>query len=121
MPRADAERLNVTVGTVLRDVIIQAAIGPGDFRIDCRSGHNLLELNVAIKEFLPVDLAVREGSTARHGRGMDGRGFEDGRRRFWKEAEALIDFDSHPNIVFCQDFFRMHGRPKLVMAYGDGQ
>ena len=38
------------VGTVLRDVIIQAVIGPGDFGIDYQSGHNLLELNVAIKE-----------------------------------------------------------------------
>ena len=81
----------------------------------------LLELNVAIKEFLPVELALREGSTARHVNRKDSRGFGDGRRRFWKEAEALIDFDSHPNIVFCQDFFRMHVRPRLVMAYGDGQ
>ena len=121
MPRADAERLNLPVGTVLRDVIIQAAIGPGDFGIDCRSGHNLLELNVAIKEYLPVELAVREGATVQRCSGPDGRGFADGLRRFWKEAEALIDFDSHPNTVFCQDFFWMHGRPRLVMAYGDGQ
>ena len=101
MPRADAGRHNVTVGTALRDFTVQAVIGHRGFGIDYRSGHNLLELNVAIKDFLPVDLAVREGSTARHGRGMDGRGFEDGLRRFWKEAEALIDFDNHPNIVFC--------------------
>ena len=121
MPRADAERLNLPVGTVLRDFTVQAVIGPGGIGIDYRSGHNQRELNVAIKEFLPVDLAVREGSTARHGRGMDSRGFEDGLRRFWKEAQPLIDFDNHPNIVFCQDFFRMHGRPRLVMAYGDGQ
>ena len=83
--------------------------------------HNLLELNVAIKEYLPVELAVSEGSTARHGNGKDGRGFVDGLRRFWKEAQALIDFDNHPNIVSCQDFFQVQGRAWLVKAYGDGQ
>ena len=83
--------------------------------------HNLLELNVAIKEYLPVELAVREGSTARHGSGKDGRGFVGSLRRFWKEAQALIDFDNHPNIVSCQDFFQAHGGAWLVMAYGDGQ
>ena len=50
MPRRDAGRHNVPVGTVQRDVIIQAVVGPGDLGIDYRSGHNLLELNVAIKE-----------------------------------------------------------------------
>ena len=80
-------------------------------------GTTYSSLNVVIKEYLPVELAEREGSTAQPGSGKDSRGFEDGLRRFWKEAEALIDFDSHPNIVFCQDFFRMHVRPKLVMAY----
>ena len=52
---------------------------------------------------------------------MDGRGFVDGLRRFWKEAQALIDFDNHPNIVSCQDFFQVQGRAWLVKAYGDGQ
>ena len=73
MLRTDAERLNVTVGTVLRDFTVQAVIGPGGIGIDYRSGHNLPELNVVIKEYLPVELAEREGSTARLRRGMDGR------------------------------------------------
>ena len=64
---------------------------------------------------------MREGSTAQPRSEKHGGGFVDGLRRFWKEAQALIDFDNHPNIVFCQDFFQMHGRAWLVMAYGDGQ
>lgn len=78
-------------------------------------------MSVAIKECLWFEPAVREGSTGRHGSGMDGRGFVDGLRRFWKEAQALIDFDNHPNIVSCQDFFQVQGRAWLVKAYGDGQ
>ena len=121
MPRTDAGRHNATVGTVLREFAIQAVIGSGGIGIDYRSGHNLRELNVVTKEYLPVELVVREGSTARHVNRKDGRGFEDGLRWFWKEAEALIDFDSHPNIVSCQDFCQARGRAWLVMAYGDGQ
>ena len=116
MPRTDAERVNVPVGTVLRDVIIQAVIGPGDFGIDYRSGRNLLELNVAIKENLPVDLAVREGATAQPRSEKHGGGFVDGLRRFWKEAEALQDFDNHPNIVSCQDLFQVQGSPAPTRA-----
>ena len=121
MPRTDAGRHNVTVGTVLRDFTVQAVIGPGGIGIDYRSGHNLLELTVAIKEYLPVELAVREGSTARPRSEKHGRGFVGSLRRFWKEAQALIDFDNPPNIVSCQDLFQVQGRAWLVKAYGDGQ
>ena len=82
MPRTDAGRHNATVGTVLREFAIQAVIGSGGIGIDYRSGHNLRELNVAIKEYLPVELAVREGATVQRCSGPDGRGFADGLRWF---------------------------------------
>ena len=121
MPSTDHERRDaLPIGTVLREFTIQAVIGHGGFGIVYRAGHNELDLTVAIKEYLPVELAVREGATVQPRSGTDRKDFEDGLRRFRDEAQALIDFDSHPSIVSCREFFRAHGTAYLVMAYEDG-
>ena len=122
MPSTDHGRRDaLPVGTVLRDFTIQAVIGHGGFGIVYRAGHNELDLTVAIKEYLPVELAVREGATVQPRSGTDRKDFEEGLRRFRDEAQALIDFDSHPSIVSCREFFRAHGTAYLVMAFEDGQ
>ena len=122
MPSTDHERRDaLPVGAVLRDFTIQAVIGHGGFGIVYRAGHNELDLTVAIKEYLPVELAVREGATVQPRSGTDRKDFEDGLRRFRDEAQALIDFDSHPSIVSCREFFRANGTAYLVMAYEEGQ
>ena len=122
MPSTDHERRDaLPVGTVLREFTIQAVIGHGGFGIVYRAEHNELDLTVAIKEYLPVELAVREGATVQPRSGTDRKDFEDGLRRFRDEAQALIDFDSHPSIVSCRDFYRANGTAYLVMAYEEGQ
>ena len=122
MPSMDHERRDaLPAGSVLRDFTIQAVIGHGGFGIVYRAGHNELDLTVAIKEYLPVELAVREGATVQPRSGTDRRDFDNGLRRFRDEVQALIDFDSHPSIVSCREFFRMNGTAYLVMAYEDGQ
>ncbi len=109
------------VGTVLREFTIQAVLGHGGFGIVYRAGHNELELTVAIKEYLPVELAVREGAAVQPRSGTERKDFAEGLRRFRDEAQALIDFDSHPSIVSCREFFRAHGTAYLVMGYEEGQ
>ncbi len=109
------------VGTVLREFTIQAVLGHGGFGIVYRAGHNELDLTVAIKEYLPVELAVREGATVQPRSGTERKDFAEGLRRFRDEAQALIDFDSHPSIVSCREFFRAHGTAYLVMGYEEGQ
>ena len=122
MPSTDHERRDaLPVGAILRDFTIQAVVGHGGFGIVYRAGHNELDLTVAIKEYLPVELAVREGATVQPRSGTDRKGFDDGLRRFRDEAQALIDFDSHPSIVSCREFFRANGTAYLVMAYEEGQ
>ena len=122
MPSTDHGRRDaLPVGTVLREFTIQAVIGHGGFGIVYRAGHNELDLTVAIKEYLPVELAVREGATVQPRSGTQRKDFEEGLRRFRDEAQALIDFDSHPSIVSCREFFRAHGTAYLVMGYEDGE
>ena len=122
MSSTDHERRDaLPVGTILRDFTIQAVIGHGGFGVVYRAEHNELELTVAMREYLPVELAVREGVTVRPRSGTVRKDFEDGLRRFRDEAKVLVGFDSHPSIVSCREFFRAHGTAYLVMAYEDGR
>ena len=122
MPSTDPGRRDaLPVGTVLREFTIQGVLGHGGFGIVYRAGHNELELTVAIKEYLPVELAVREGATVQPRSGTERKDFEEGLRRFRDEAQALIDFDSHPSIVSCREFFRAQGTAYLVMGYEEGR
>ena len=121
MPSTEHERRDaLPVGTVLRDFTIRSVIGHGGFGIVYRAEHNELNLAVAIKEYLPIELAMREGATVQPRSRTDRPGFEDGLRRFRDEARTLIEFDSHPSIVSCRDFFRANGTAYLVMDHEDG-
>ena len=107
-------------GSVLREYRIQEVLGYGGFGIVYKARHFELEQVVAIKEYLPSELAIREGTVVR-ARGTDCEtGFADGLRRFREEAKALIAFQQHPSIVDCHDFFRAQGTAYLVMEYVDG-
>ncbi len=108
-------------GCVLRDYTIQAVLGHGGFGIVYKASHNELDQVVAIKEYLPSELAVREGATVRAKSADCETYFADGLRRFREEAKALIDFQRHPSTVACSEFFRANGTAYLVMEYVDGQ
>ena len=82
--------------------------------------HDELEHFVAIKEYLPSELAVRNGTKVRPKSPDCETHFSDGLRRFREEAKALIAFKQHPNIVDCRDFFRANGTAYLVMEHLDG-
>ena len=108
-------------GCVLRDYTVQEVLGHGGFGIVYKARHNELDQVVAIKEYLPSELAVREGSTVRAKSADCETYFADGLRRFRKEAQALIDFQRHPSTVACSEFFRANGTAYLVMEYVEGQ
>ncbi len=108
------------VGTALRDYTVEAVLGHGGFGIVYRARHRELGNLVAVKEYLPIGLAVREGVEV-HPRSAQCRSrYEGGLRRFRDEARSLIDFQNHPNIVSCREFFRANGAAYLVMEYEDG-
>ena len=107
-------------GSVLREYTIEEVLGHGGFGIVYRARHNELDHVVAIKEYLPSELAVREGTTIRARSADCETFFADGLRRFREEARALIDFQQHPSVVDCRDFFRANGTAYLVMEYVEG-
>ena len=95
-------------------------MGHGGFGIVYKARHDELDHAVAIKEYIPSEVAVREGAIV-HPRSIDGSNiFADGLRRFREEAKALIDFRHHPNIIDYRHFFRSNGTAYLVMEYVEG-
>ena len=107
-------------GSVLRDYTIEEVLGHGGFGIVYKARHNELDHVVAIKEYLPSELAVREGTTVRARSAECEAQFADGLRRFREEARALIGFQQNPSIVDCREFFRANGTAYLIMEYVEG-
>lgn len=107
-------------GSRLRDYTLEAVIGSGGFGIVYRARHAELGHLVAVKEYLPAELAVRVDEDVRVRNEVDGELYLDGLRRFREEARALIEFDKHPSIVSCRDFFWLNNTAYLVMEYEDG-
>ena len=95
-------------------------LGSGGFGVVYLGRHKELGAQVAIKEYFPVELAIRRfASVEPRSSGVEAP-FEDGMRRFLEEARQLEAFREHPNIVTCRDFFRANGTAYMVMDYVPG-
>ena len=107
-------------GTMLGDYRLDAVIGHGGFGITYRAFDSQLAKVVAIKEYLPVEFAVREGQNvvARGARFADD--FAWGRERFLDEARALARF-RHPHIVPVMRFLVGNGTAYTIMEFEDGR
>ena len=108
------------VGTQLRGYVVEEVLGYGGYGVVYRAKHEELGHSVAIKEYLPAELSVREGGTVRP-RSTDSLApYEDGRRRFLEEAKRIVQFKDDPGVVALLDFFRANGTAYLVMEHVDG-
>ena len=122
MPGIDpARRDALPAGTYLRGYTLESVVGHGGFGIVYRAQHDELGATAAIKEYLPIELAVREGAHVRVRSAEDLRTYEDGLRRFRDEARALMQFQDHPGVVSCRDYFRWQGTAYMVMEFEDGR
>ena len=99
---------------------IEEVLGSGGFGLVYRVRHLLLDEERAIKEYLPSEIAVREGETVYARSGAHESDYQDGLERFLKEAQQLVRFDGHPNIIRCRDYFEANGTAYLVMDFEDG-
>ena len=108
-------------GTVVRGYSIRQVLGRGGFGIVYRARHLELGNAVAIKEFLPSELAVREWLSVRPRSTAYLDLYQDGLRRFRKEGQALVALHRHSSIVSCRDFFRRNNTAYLVMEFEAGK
>ncbi len=121
MTAKPAHRYALPPGHQLGKYRIEEYLGAGAFGITYAAHDERLGRRVAIKEYFPSDLAVRDADdsvavkTAR-----DEDDYRWGLSRFADEARALARF-RHPNIVGVYDYFTAHASGYLVMEYVQGE
>ncbi len=100
---------------------IDGVLGQGGFGITYLAHDINLNQRVAIKEFLPAELAVRtEAATVQPVSGEHGEIYAWGLARFISEAQTLARF-KHPNIVTVAAVFQENNTAYMVMEYVDGE
>ena len=96
-------------------------LGQGGFGITYLGRDTNLDQKVAIKEFLPIELATRSADSQIHpltDNHTDTFGW--GLNRFLTEAKTLARF-RHPNIVRVLSVFEANNSAYMVMEYEDGE
>ncbi len=102
--------------------MVGRVLGHGGFGITYLGVDANLDLRVAIKEFMPRELASRKAETHAVIPYTNARNvFHTGIEKFLDEGRALARFQNHPNIVSVNSFFRENGTGYLVMEYMEGQ
>src|SRR5687767_48600 len=111
------------VGYELAEYSIEQVLGHGGFGITYLARDNRLGALVAIKEFLPGEIAQRDANNMRvlpNPERQAVRDFQAGVKNFVKEAQALAHF-KHPHIVRVLRFLEANGTAYTVMEYEEGQ
>jgi serine/threonine protein kinase len=108
-------------GYQLQEYTVQSVLGHGGFGITYLATDNNLGKDVAIKEYLPTEFAVRGDDSRVHPRSTaDNDDYQWGLDRFMKEAQTLGLF-RHPNIVPVYRAFKANETAYMVMEYQRGQ
>ncbi len=109
-------------GARLRGYEILAVLGHGGFGVTYRAHDETLGRDVAIKEYLPTAVAVREDGTTVLPRSTAlADEFRWGRERFLQEARTLARLDGAPAILRVFDFLEANGTAYMVMALLEGE
>ena len=108
-------------GHRLQEYELVRVLGMGGFGMTYLGFDHNLDKAVAIKEYLPSDIAARttDGSVAPQATEFHGD-FQWGLERFLDEARTLARFD-HRHIVKVHRFFEAHGTAYIVMEYAEGE
>lgn len=101
--------------------VLERVLGQGGFGITYLARDTNLDQAVAIKEYLPVDVATRRAdATVRPRSDEQGERYRWGLDRFIQEARTLARFD-HPNIVRVLSVFEQNGTAYMVMRFEEGE
>ena len=121
-PAAQIEvALVLAPGSHLLEYRIDAILGQGGFGVTYLATDVHLNAKVAIKEYLPGELAQRSGDKSVSPRWpQDGALYQDGLDKFLVEARTLATF-RHPNIVRVARFFEANRTAYMVLEYERGQ
>jgi serine/threonine protein kinase/Tol biopolymer transport system component len=111
------------VGYQLGEYTFESVLGHGGFGITYLAQDTALGAQVAIKEYLPHQFALRDSKTGvvLPNPSRDAvRDYHWGLKNFVKEARALAQF-KHPHIVRVLRFLEANGTAYMVMEYEKGE
>lgn len=118
-----SDSLKLPEGMVLRKRYrIVSVIGAGGFGITYKAVDMLNRIPCALKEFAPMDIAVRTSDgicmmpISKEKQGL----YEHGKQRFLEEAEILKQLQNMRTVVSITDYFNENGTSYFVMEYLDG-
>jgi len=101
--------------------VVERVLGQGGFGITYLARDTNLDQAVAIKEYLPSDIATRRPDATIRSRTDEHRDrYRWGLDRFIKEARTLARFD-HPNIVRVLSVFEANNTAYMVMRFEAGE
>jgi len=101
--------------------VLERVLGQGGFGITYLARDTNLDQLVAIKEYLPTDVATRRpDASVRSRTGEQNERYRWGLDRFIREARTLARFD-HPNIVRVHSVFEHNNTAYMVMRFEEGE
>src|SRR5919109_4714625 len=107
-------------GYALHEYRIEKVLGVGGFGLTYLALDSNLNLKVAVKEYLPGDIAQRGPDQSIGPRSPDTvETFGWGKQRFLDESRTVASF-RHPNIVRVMRFFEANGTAYMVMEFVEG-
>ncbi|TAJ24283.1 MAG: hypothetical protein EPO67_23800 [Reyranella sp.] len=121
-PNSGVDFVALPAGQAIGRYEVVSVLGHGGFGITYRARDSLLGREVAIKEYLPPALAVRQDSVTvlpRSPREVDD--FTWGRARFVDEGRTLGGLQKAPAIVRVYDFLEANGTAYIVMELVHGE
>jgi serine/threonine protein kinase len=118
----DEDAINaLPAGTRFGELEILGTLGVGGFGIVYLARDHSLEREIAIKEYMPSQFAMRDGRSQVSVRSTSMRDtFELGRRSFVNEAKLLARFD-HPSLLKVYRFWEANGTAYMAMPRLVGQ
>jgi len=100
---------------------LERVLGQGGFGITYLARDGNLDVQVAIKEYLPSEVAQRRSDASVRPRTQNlAERYRWGLGRFIEEARTLARFD-HPNIVRVQSVFEANDTAYMVMRFEKGE
>src|SRR3954468_13568139 len=107
-------------GYGLQEYRIEKLLGTGGFGLTYLALDQNLNLKVALKEYLPGEIAQRApDQSISPASEATAETFGWGKRRFLDESRTLASF-RHPNIVRVMRFFEANGSAYMVMEFVEG-
>jgi formylglycine-generating enzyme required for sulfatase activity len=109
-------------GHRIEEFELKSVLGAGGFGVTYRGFDHQFHREVAIKEFLPSEVAMRRpnGASVTPRSDEENENYQHGLARFLDEARLLAKFDD-PYIVRVHRYMEANGTAYLVMEYREGE